>query len=197
MNYRHLIKRVLPALVVLALWLDGWFYPLILLPFLFVILEKRGLGSLGFNRKRLVYSVMVGLLVGGFLFLVYCPLFLLYLPLLIGGDTISMFTVFTDVIWYPLYEEVAYRGFALSHYADMQGPTFSSKNNATNLLQALLFLSIHHKHVTAGNPLVLIPVFLLGLLNGYLFIKTRNIAGCIVAHSTLNGLALLIRYVLS
>jgi len=32
-----LIMKVFPALIIFFLWLDGWFYPLLLLPFLYVI----------------------------------------------------------------------------------------------------------------------------------------------------------------
>ena len=31
---RSLLEAVFPAFIVFVLWLDGWFYPLILLPFL-------------------------------------------------------------------------------------------------------------------------------------------------------------------
>jgi len=187
-----LIRRIIPALIFLSLWLDGWLFPLILLPILYVLLiEKKSLEWLGFSRHGLQSSMLVGVLITSLLCVIYCPIFFYYLPTM-EREAIDLYSIFLDVIWYPVYEELAYRAFALSHFAEPHGSYLSTKNLSANLIQSLLFLSIHKHHFSV--PLVLVPVFLLGLLNGFLFIKTRNIYGCILTHSTLNGFALLLRY---
>ncbi|GAI11441.1 unnamed protein product, partial [marine sediment metagenome] len=45
MKRKTLLMKVFPALIIFSLWLDGWFYPLLLLPFLYVILVGKGLGA--------------------------------------------------------------------------------------------------------------------------------------------------------
>ena len=56
-----MVEVVFPGFVVFALWLDGWFYPLILLPFLYVVLvDRRGLGWIGFHGRSLFRSGLLG-----------------------------------------------------------------------------------------------------------------------------------------
>ena len=186
------IGKTIPGLIFLSLWLDGWFFPLILLPVLYVLLvEKKSLGWLGFSRHGFQSSMLLGATLTLVLGSVYYPIFLYY-RFIMDRMTIALYSVFLDVAWYPIYEELAYRGFALTHFADLHGFCLSVRNLFVNLIQLLFFLSIHKHHF--GTPLVLIPVFLLGFLNGLLFLKTRNLYGCIFSHSTLNGFALLLRY---
>jgi membrane protease YdiL (CAAX protease family) len=165
---------------------------LILLPFLYVLLvEKKSLEWLGFSRHGLQSSMLVGVLITSLLCGIYCPIFFYYLPMM-EHEAIDLYSIFSDVIWYPIYEELTYRAFALTHFAEPQSSCLSTRTLSANILQSLLFLSIHKHHFSV--PLVLVPVFLLGILSGFLFIKTRNIYGCILTHSTLNGFALLLRY---
>ena len=98
--------------------------------------------------------------------------------------------ILTDLVWFPLYEEVSYRGFFLGVFARRGG--YTTVNLALNLAQALLFVSVHHHHVSAGLPLLLIPIFLLGLLNGLVFLRSWNVVGCVLGHVLVNGLALLL-----
>lgn len=192
-----LIGKIFPALIVFLLWLDGWFYPLLLLPFLYVtVVEKKGLDFLGFRREKLDMSVLLGLGVVAVLVLVYLPIFFYYRTGSPLGTLMSLYIIFTDVLWYPLYEEVAYRGFFLSHFIGPNDSYFSAKELLLNLSQAMLFLSIHHKYVTLGQPLILIPVFMLGFLNGLMFLKTRNLIGCIFSHSIINCIALLLNEIM-
>ena len=186
------IGKTIPGLIFLSLWLDGWFFPLILLPVLYVLLvEKKSLERLGFLRRELKVSILLGATITLVLGAMYYPIFLYY-RFIMDRMTIALYGVFLDVAWYPIYEELAYRGFALTHFADLHGFYLSVRNLFVNIIQSILFLSIHKHHF--GTPLVLIPVFLLGFLNGLLFLKTRNLYGCIFSHSTLNGFALLLRY---
>jgi len=188
--------KVFPALIILSLWLDGWFYPLLLLPFFYVIfVEKKGFGFLGFRKEKLGLSILLGLAITAILFLVYLTIFVYYIPML-QVAFIGFYVVFTDVVWYPLYEEVAYRGFFLAHFTNPDDSSFSRRGLLLNLSQAALFLSVHYKHVTAGQPLLLIPVFLLGFLNGFIYLRTRNVTGCIASHSILNGAALLLNQIM-
>jgi len=188
-----LIEKILPAFIFLSLWLDGWFFPLLLLPFLYVTLvERKNLSWLGFGRKEIARSIFLGTFATVFLIAVCYPIFLYYA----GTREYKSPTLtdqFTDIIWYPLYEEVAYRSFLLVHFTDFKALS-SQRNLLVNLLQSLLFLSIHRHHIISGMPLLLIPVFLLGFLNGFIFQRTRNIFGCIFSHMALNGFALFFRF---
>lgn len=193
-----ILTKMIPALIVLALWLDGWFYPLILLPILYVVLvEKKQLGWIGLTTRNLGPSIWIGLVLFAFIFLTYLPIFFHYQSTLQQVDLFDLYPLFTDAIWYPLYEEIAYRGFSLGHFTSSGEPLFSRKTMPANLVQSVLFLSIHYKHVAAGHPLILIPVFLLGLLNGFLFLRTRNTVGCILSHSLLNLSAMALTHFLA
>ena len=175
-------------LVFVALWLDGSFYPLILLPFLFVLLyEREGLGEIGLGGSGLRRSLLLGAVVGSAVSAIYYPVFVHYLPGRTWGG-LGLFALFTDLVWYPLYEEVAYRGFFLGAFAD-PGEGFSGRSLALNLVQALFFVLVHQNHIRAGLWLLLIPVFALGFSMGLVFLRTRNIAGCVLGHSLVNGVA--------
>lgn len=192
MERRVWVEKIVPLFIFLALWLDGWFLPLILLPVLHVLfVEKKSLGWLGFSKRPLRFSIAAGTLVASVVVGLYYPIFLYYLTAIVERGTVGLYDFFWDVVWYPLYEEFSYRAFLLAHFADFNRIA-SLRNIIINLFQSLLFISIHKHHF--GLPLILIPVFMLGLLNGFLFLKTRNIYGCIVSHSIVNALALLLRY---
>ncbi|MFQ6068877.1 MAG: type II CAAX prenyl endopeptidase Rce1 family protein [Candidatus Bathyarchaeia archaeon] len=186
------VEKIIPALVLLSLWLNGWFFPLILFPIVYVLfVEKKRLGWLGFSGHEIGLSLVIGVLIAFVSSGMYYPIFLYYLPMM-KIEIITLYSIFLDVIWYPTYEEVTYRSFALSHFAKLDRSYLSSRNLIVNIFQSLLFLSIHKHHFSA--PLVLLPVFCLGFVNGFLFLKTRNIYGCILSHSALNGFALLLKY---
>ena len=185
------IEKIIPAFIFFALWIDGWLLPLILVPIFYVLMiEKKNLGWLGFSKHELGYSLFLSLIITGCLIAIYYPIFFHYLPYTLGKEDIDIYTVFSDVFHYPVYEEIAYRSFVLIHFAKLDSSPLSNRNLILNLTQSLLFVSIHKHHFS--QPLILIPVFLLGLLNGLLFLKTKNIYGCIFSHSILNGFALLL-----
>lgn len=187
-----MFEVVFPAFVVFVLWLDGWFYPLILLPLLYVkFVDRRGLKWVGFRGRNLLSSGLFGVCSFLGVILVWYLFFVYYLPPL-ESVSVTPYVLFTDVFWYPFYEEVAYRGFALSYLVPKEMSVFSFRSLVGNFAQALLFVSIHHRYVTSGTPLFLVPVLLLGLANGFIFLKTRNIFGCFLCHSLANTLALLI-----
>jgi len=190
------VEKIIPAFILFSLWLDGWFFPLILLPILYVLLiEKKSLGWLGFSGRELWLSTVISALIAFVLIGLYYPIFLHYFSYMLQRETIDNYGIFLDVVWYPVYEEICYRSFALTHFAEPDKSHASTRNIIVNLIQSLLFLSVHKHHFS--TPLVLVPIFFLGLLNGFLFLKTRNISGCIVSHSALNSFALLLRYLQS
>ena len=193
LELRHrLFEVVFPAFIVFALWLDGWFYPLVLLSLLYVkFVNKKGLEWIGFRGRNLLNSGLLGVCSSLGVILVWYLFFVYYLPPL-ESVSVTPYVLFTDVLWYPFYEEVAYRGFALSYLVPKEMSAFSLRSLVGNFAQALLFVSIHHRYVTSGTPLFLVPVLLLGLANGFIFLKTRNIFGCFLCHSLANTLALLI-----
>ncbi len=189
---RGLKGKVLAFLVFVALWLDGSFYLLILLPFFFVLLyEREGLGKIGLGGSELRRSLLLGAVVGSAVSAIYYPIFVHYLSKRTWED-LGPLTLFTDLIWYPLYEEVAYRGFFLGSFAD-PSEGFSGRNLALNLAQALFFVLVHQNHIRAGLWLLLIPVFALGFAMGLVFLRTRNIAGCVLGHDLVNGVAMMFR----
>ena len=184
--------KAIAFLVFVALWLDGSFYPLILLPLLFVLLfERESLGKIGLGGSGLRRSLLLGTGVGSAVSSIYYPVFVHYLPKRMW-EGLGLFALLTDLVWYPLYEEVAYRGFFLGSFADL-GEGFSGRNLVLNLVQALFFVLVHQNHIRAGLWLLLIPIFALGFCMGLVFLRTRNIAGCVLGHSLVNGVAHLFR----
>lgn len=190
-----LVEKVAPAIIFLALWLNGSVYPLLLLPFLYVVfVEKRGIRFLGFQKNGASKSLYLGTMVSALLMITHYFVFRHYFPL-IGRLTPNLYDIFTDVLWYPLYEEIAYRSFFLNHFADLNLPSVHRKNLVVNLAQSTFFVLIHKHHVASGVPLVLVAVFLLAFLNGFVFNKTKNISGCLLSHCAVNAFGLTLRYV--
>ena len=180
--------RALTALVFIALWLDGSFYPLILLPLLFTLYYmNEGLHTIGLGRAGLRPSIVLGLGVGLAVAVVYYPIFIHYLSRR-PGEGSSFFALFTDLVWYPIYEEISYRGFFLGSFAEGRG-RLSGRSLYLNLVQSMLFVLVHQNHISAGLHLLLIPILLLGFSMGLVFLRTRNIAGCILGHSLVNGVS--------
>ena len=185
---REFNERISAFLVFIVLWLDGSFYPLILLPFLYLFLYRRlGLNTIGFRRTRFRFSVLLVLVVGCAISILYYPIFVHYLSRR-QWEGLSLITLLNDIVWYPLYEEIAYRGFFLGLWTDPDAG-FSKSNLGFNLIQTFFFIAVHQNHVKEGLFLLLIPVSLLGFAMGLVFLRTRNISGCIVGHGLLNGVA--------
>lgn len=186
---RH--EQILALLVFLALWINGSFYLLVLLPFIYIRFVLRESQSLiGFNRRGLRPSMALGVFSGLFVLAVYYPIHINYIAVR-AKALFSLGVALSDLVWYPIYEEISYRGFFLGVFTKKDS-LFSNQNMALNLIQALMFTSVHHHYVKAGLPLLLIPIFILGFLSGLVFLRSRNIVGCFLAHAISNGIALLL-----
>jgi len=108
-------------------------------------------------------------------------------------------------VWSPFYEETVFRGFALGHAVPVPlgekkkeasqpgsiqpSSRFSRRSFLANIGQALLFSSVHGQYYTM--PLMLIYVFTIGFVLGLIFLYTRNVAGCILVHSAVKSVHLL------
>jgi membrane protease YdiL (CAAX protease family) len=177
--------RVLAALVFIALWLDGSFYPLLLLPLAFVLYyERESLAKIGLGGSGLRESVSLGLGVGLAVSVVSYPIFIHYLSRRLRTSP-GLIDLLVDLVWYPVYEEVSHRGFFLASFADLE-EEFSVRNLGLVLVQAFFFVLVHQNHISVGLYLLLIPVFLLGFFMGLVFLKTRSISGRILGHSLVN-----------
>lgn len=196
MQSSQALKAAVAILVTIALWSNGWFYPLILLPFLYVKwVANKSFRWIGFRKETVFYSAFLGGLLSFVVVLVWYPIFVYYLPLL-ENVSITLYTLFTDIVWYPFYKEVTYRGFILAHLIIDKSNVFSARNLAANFMQTGLFLSVHYKFIASNTLLFFVPAFFLGIVSGLIFLKTRNIFGCILCHSLTNGTAHLITILL-
>ncbi len=84
------------------------------------------------------------------------------------------------VIVAPLLEEMVFRGFLLSALSRRMGPT------GAVVLSAALFGLLH----TADHPFYGGPIFVLGLLLGWLYLRTGRLWVAVGCHGTFNALAL-------
>jgi len=86
---------------------------------------------------------------------------------------------FLALIAAPVAEETFFRGFVFTGIWKRLGYGWGA------ILSALLFALAH------VEPEVLIPIFLLGLLLAWLYVRTRSIWACILTHFLYNSIALL------
>ncbi|MDH5780939.1 MAG: hypothetical protein OEZ29_10140, partial [Candidatus Bathyarchaeota archaeon] len=106
---------------------------MILLPLLYVkFVDRRGLEWIGFHGKNLFSSGLLGVCSFLGIILVWYLFFVYYLPPL-ESVSVTPCVLFTDVFWYPFYEEVAYRGFALAYLVPGEMSVFSLRSLVGNL----------------------------------------------------------------
>ena len=84
--------------------------------------------------------------------------------------------IFVLTIVAPLTEEPIFRGIILRGLLRRHSPV------ASVVVSALLFSFIHL------NPTQLLPAFLLGLLVGWIYLKTKSLWPCILVHAIYNGM---------
>ncbi len=188
MDTHIIIDKAIPFVIMIALWLNGWFYPLLLVPILYVmVFEKRGPYFIGFELSKIRRSAALGLIAGNLLSLVYLGLFIFCRVVVQPLGDIDWSVLFTSMVWFSFYDEIVYRGFFISHFSDANESMFSPRGLVVNLLQTLMFISTPIKVLSIGQPLVLLFFSLLGFTNGLVFMRTRNLAGCILSHSIVIG----------
>jgi len=98
--------------------------------------------------------------------------------IIVGKGVYRIFNSFILGIWGPFAEEIFFRGFILSGLTTRFGVTFA-------LITSSLIFSL--SHITLS---IIVPVFISGILLGFLYIKTRSIWPCIAVHSIQNLIAL-------
>ena len=81
------------------------------------------------------------------------------------------------VVWGPLAEEAFFRGFLLQGLIPQLGPL------GAVLASSLLFAVSH------GVVAVMVPAFISGVLFAWLFLRTRSLWPCFMAHAMQNSLA--------
>ncbi len=181
-----------PATIVLFALLEGAF---VIAAFSFSVVKYgAGLSALGFTRPRgsVPYLQAVGAWLVGIAGVLLWSLTvnLLNIEFLVppesardllaqaGGSFAIAFLLVG--IWAPVAEEVFFRGFALSGFADRYGLTL-----AVVLSSALFALA----HLDIAS---LAPTFILGLALGWVYLRTRSIWPCIFVHGLHNTTALIV-----
>ena len=103
-----------------------------------------------------------------------------------GDSTVILFG-FVMLILMPVGEEILFRGIAYTGFAGRFGQT---KGMA---LSALLF-AVLHGYIRSFMPSVLggIPIFLMGVTLAWLYIRTKSLIPCIITHSLVNLILILI-----
>ena len=103
------------------------------------------------------------------------------------GDGTVILLGFVMLILMPLGEEILFRGIAYIGFAGRFGQTKGM------VFSALLF-AVLHGYICSFMPLVLggVPIFLIGLTLAWLYIRTKSLIPCILTHSLVNLILILI-----
>jgi membrane protease YdiL (CAAX protease family) len=90
-----------------------------------------------------------------------------------------VFSALALAVWTPIAEEVFFRGFVLQGLANRWGfaPAL--------VLSSAVFAALHLA------PALLLPVFVTGLLLGFLYLRTGSLWPCIAVHAAQNLVAVL------
>ena len=105
------------------------------------------------------------------------------------GDSTVILLGFVMLILLPVGEEILFRGIAYIGFASRFGHTKGM------VLSALLF-AVLHGYIRSFVPLILggIPIFLMGLTLAWLCLRTKSLIPCIVTHSLVNLILILIHW---
>jgi len=101
-----------------------------------------------------------------------------------AGPAGVVMTFLIAVVLAPLAEEVVFRGVLLSAFDLRWGAT------AGIVVSSALFAAMH------VTPFAIPPIFVLSLVLGWLFERTRSLTVCVVAHAVFNGSGLVLLYAL-
>lgn len=105
------------------------------MPFLYVkLVDRRGLDWIGFHGRNLFNSGLLGVCSSFGVILVWYLFVVYYLPPL-ESVSVTSYVLFTDAIWYPFYEEIAYRGFTLAYLVPREMSVFSLRSLVRNFAQ--------------------------------------------------------------
>ena len=153
--------------------------------FVLWILKRRNidlsenLGLYYFDRRALVYSLVAWLIV--YLVLnIYGYVFQIYPPeefIKLIKATPFLLNFMMVVIGAPIIEELLFRGFLLSQLKHTKLGV-----NGSIVLTSLIWTSIHLQY----DLLLLVPIFFLGLLLGYLMHKFNSLYLVIIVHAVHN-----------
>ncbi len=171
-----------PVLQLLPVFIIVWF------------LEKRGVGSLGVSRQRLGKHAAIGIVVGIFLVVESVVL------RIVAGRTVSINTNGELLLGGAVsiatgfLEELVYRGYFMNRFLE-----FWENEYVANVISALFFALIHvplllftlHYAFWRGFIYIL-QIFVLGLIFGYEFSKTRAITASAVSHAMWNFSSILL-----
>ena len=153
--------------------------------FIFWLLRRRkidlskNLGLYHFNRNALIYS-LVAYLILYLVLTVYSYVFQISPPeefIKLMKATPFVLNFLMVVIGAPIVEELLFRGFLFS-----QLKTTKLGINGSIILTSLIWTSIHLQY----DLFLLIPIFLLGLLLGYLMHKYNSLYLVIIVHAVHN-----------
>ena len=105
------------------------------------------------------------------------------------GDGTIILIGFVMLILMPVGEEILFRGIGYISFAGRFGQTKGM------VLSALLFAALHG-YIRSFVPLILggIPIFLMGLTLAWLFIRAQSLIPCIITHSLVNLILILIHW---
>ena len=103
-----------------------------------------------------------------------------------GDSTVILFG-FVMLILMPVGEEILFRGIAYTGFAGRFGQAKGT------VLSALLFAALHG-YIRSFMPSVLggIPIFLMGVTLVWLYIRTKSLIPCMITHSLVNLILILI-----
>jgi membrane protease YdiL (CAAX protease family) len=87
------------------------------------------------------------------------------------------------IVFTPLWEELFFRGYATRVFIERFGTGIGL------VCSALLFAVPHLLGVTQGGAILLPAIFLAGLVLGWIYWRTRNLAVTIISHMIVNFLA--------
>lgn len=102
----------------------------------------------------------------------------------LGEGIYALLNALVFVVWGPFTEELFFRGFLLTVLAPMIGPFRAV------LLSAALFAGVHVSVST------FIPIFLMGLVLAWLYLRTRSLLQPYLAHAAWNLLMTLVGFYL-
>lgn len=134
-------------------------------------------GAKRLNMPMILWGVVLMLASG----IVLEPLLALFPTEAYDGVTEAIglggWAILSTVVAAPILEEILFRGLIFESCAERYG------KGVALLISALLFGVVH------GIPVQMINAFVVGLILGYVYLKTRSLLSVIILHALNNGIA--------